>query len=215
MAHKSRYCLDIFLCLHFVNNYFFVSFDITLLCYRSFLCYHYMWISPRMLYMYVDMHLYSSFFLHLWIWTVVIWMQPGGLKVKSFNGRCQKEGDVNSWRYVSIGVFVFSSSELLQKTQMKSRHHKYSVRTTWFYFLHMYEIMDVSEQLCGRQTRHDDTKHSFGSTPPPTSSSHWSELTAAAMQGKQGVFFWGGGPEEKKGLTLLFTSPVKYYRSFM
>lgn len=64
MAHKSRWCLDIFLCLHFVNNssffvfiqYYFASLQDYV---SFFLCYHYMWISPRMLYIqYVDMHLY-------------------------------------------------------------------------------------------------------------------------------------------------------------
>lgn len=104
----------------------------------------------------------------------------------------------------------------------------------------MYEIMDVPELQRGDQPQRDYTKqtHLDDSERPPLDSpaqyysrgaghhievmhrtclsrvfgSHWTELTAAAMQGKtQGLFLH----PSKKGLTLLFTLPVKYYRSFM
>lgn len=51
----------IFMCLHFANKSSFL-FHLIFFWLFFFLCYHYMWISPRMLYIqYVDMHLYSFF----------------------------------------------------------------------------------------------------------------------------------------------------------
>lgn len=169
MAHKSRYCLDIFLCLHIVNNsccvFLFVWYYVALLLPTSFLilCYHCMWITPRMLYIqYVDMHLYSSFFL---IWTVHIFSTAlieflSDWRLNLCNHFRPFKPRLLSWRrwHEKLALtrpFDFSSAVTeregkcspppVQTSHTQPENYRGIFEELWvcLYLLHMYEIMDV------------------------------------------------------------------------
>lgn len=102
------------------------------------------------------------------------------------------------------------------------------------YLLHMYGILDTVWRSTTAWLHQTNSFGSSGAPPPPRltcsvlqwrggraqnlpqscllKSLEWTDSTGHARQ-TRGLFF--APPPKKKGLTLLFTLPVKYYRSFM
>lgn len=229
---------------------FFVVFIWYYFCFATglfFLCYHYMWISPRMLYIQsVDMHLYSFFASldldssHFLTWWSSCWIQAEILVLYEPQDGCRPTAKV-TWK-VSVNM-VFSWTEPKPDSAPSSRAGA-SQPENHRSFLTVVSLFVFITHVWGHgKPRRDDTKPTHRIIGGGSSSTHllsitvegpeWCTEPASVVSSQVIGVNWQRRPckantrivfaplapppprKKKKGLTLLFTLPVKYYRSFM